>query len=232
MTTNNDSNKNSKPTPAYKTLKLIVVIGLAVAVGSGCKDKSGTEETGTDTDKQQQETRQEPIKEKVVPNKQVRLTTNYGDIVIELDTQKAPVTTANFLTYVEQGHYESTIFHRVIPRFMIQGGGFTADMQKKKTNPPIKNEASNGLKNVRGTLTMARTNDPDSATSQFFINLVDNGFLDYTAANPGYAVFGRVIEGMETVDKIGAVKTGMAAGMKDVPTKPVIIESAKVLGSD
>ena len=175
MTTNNDSNKNSKPTPAYKTLKLIVVIGLAVAVGSGCKDKSGTEETG-----------QEPIKEKVVPNTQVQLKTNYGDIVIELDTQKAPVTTANFLTYVEQGHYESTIFHRVIPRFMIQGGGFTADMQKKKTNPPIKNEASNGLKNVRGTLTMARTNDPDSATSQFFINLVDNGFLDYVAGrNPG-----------------------------------------------
>ncbi len=214
-----------------RALKIIVAIGLTVMVGLGCRSRSGTEENGTDTDKQQ-ETRQKPIKEKAVPNTQVRLTTNYGNIVIELDIQKAPVTTANFLTYVEQALYDGTIFHRVIPRFMIQGGGFTADMQRKKTNPPIKNEAGNGLKNKRGTVAMARTNDPDSATSQFFINLVDNQYLDYKAGSAGYAVFGRVVEGMETVDKIGAVKTDAAAGMKDVPLRPVIIESAKVVGDE
>jgi peptidyl-prolyl cis-trans isomerase B (cyclophilin B) len=209
----------------------ILIIGLAVAVGSGCRSKSRTEKAPSDTNKQHQ-TQKEIIKEHPVQNTQVRLTTNYGDIVIELDTQKAPVTTANFLEYVEQGHYDDTIFHRVIPGFMIQGGGFTADMQKKKTNPPIKNEASNGLKNLTGTLAMARTNNPDSATSQFFISLADNVFLDYTAANPGYAVFGRVIEGMDTVNKIDAVKTGVTKGMKDVPIDPVVIESAKLVTND
>jgi cyclophilin family peptidyl-prolyl cis-trans isomerase len=165
-------------------------------------------------------------KEKSMPK--VRLTTNYGDIVIELDADNAPLTTANFINYVEQGFYDGTIFHRVIAGFMIQGGGFTPDMKQKKTNPPIKNEANNGLKNKRGTIAMARTNNPDSATAQFFINLVDNGFLDYVSDNkPGYAVFGKVTEGMDTVDKIAAVKTGKSAGMDDVPTQPVIIESAK-----
>ncbi len=206
-----------------KTLKIIVVIGLAVLLASGCKDRSQKEEP--DNGKQQET----PVKEPTVQNTQVRLTTNFGDIVIELDSDKAPISTANFLAYANQGFYEGTIFHRVIAGFMIQGGGFTADMQKKKTNPPIKNEASNGLKNTRGTVAMARTNDPDSATSQFFINLVDNKYLDYKAVSSGYAVFGKVVEGMETVDKIGAVKTGVTAGMKDVPTQPVVIESAKLV---
>jgi peptidyl-prolyl cis-trans isomerase B (cyclophilin B) len=192
-----------------KTLTIILTVLLTVSV-VGCKSKSQSEKT--------------------MSNTQVRLTTNYGDIVIELDADKAPLTTANFLKYVEQGFYDGTIFHRVIAGFMIQGGGFTADMKKKQTNPPIKNEANNGLKNKRGTIAMARTNDPDSATAQFFINLVDNGFLDYVSDNkPGYAVFGKVTEGMDIVDKIAAVKTGSAAGMKDVPTHPVVIESAKLV---
>ncbi len=227
----------------------IIIIGLAITAVPGCRSKAKTEkvpadtneqqqtqketiketeQAGTDTNKQQ-ETQKETIKERAVKNTQVRLTTNHGEIVIELDTEKAPLTTANFLKYVEQGQYDGTIFHRVIPNFMIQGGGFTAEMQKKKTNPPIKNEASNGLKNLTGTLAMARTPAPDSATSQFFINLTDNAFLDYTAANPGYAVFGKVIEGMEIVDKIGAVKTGVTKGMKDVPIETVTIESAKLV---
>ena len=212
-----------------KTLKIILAVLLTVSL-VGCKPKSQTEQTGAVTTSNQPP--KEPIEEKPMSNTQVRLTTNYGDIVIELDADKAPITTANFLNYVEQGFYDGTIFHRVITGFMIQGGGFTPDMKQKKTNPPIKNEASNGLKNKRGTIAMARTSNPDSATAQFFINLVDNGFLDYVAGkNPGYAVFGKVIEGMDTVDKIAAVKTGKSAGMDDVPTKPVVIESAKLVES-
>jgi len=169
-------------------------------------------------------------KEQAMQGTQVRLKTSLGDIDIELDEEKAPITTANFLKYVESGHYDGTIFHRVIPNFMIQGGGFTSDMKKKETNPPIINEANNGLKNLRTTIAMARTNNPNSATCQFFINLMDNKSLDYAPGkNDGYAVFGKVVKGMETVDKIAAVKTGIAAGMKDVPLQPVIIESAKVI---
>ncbi len=204
----------SKHKPGHRTLKIVVIIVLAGAAGLAIKFIPGI------------------IKESAVHNTQVLLKTNFGDIAVELDEQKAPVTTANFLKYIKQGHYDGTIFHRVIPNFMIQGGGFAVDGQQKKPGPPITNEAGNGLKNMRGTIAMARTNDPDSATCQFFINLVDNGFLDYSAGrNPGYAVFGRVVEGMETVDKIGAVKTGAAAGMKDVPVQPVIIESVKVVGT-
>ena len=160
----------------------------------------------------------------------VKLETSMGDIVIELDEENAPITVKNFLGYTEEGFYDGTIFHRVIPNFMIQGGGFTADMKKKKTREPIANEASNGLKNERGTIAMARTNNPDSATSQFFINHKDNTNLNYAGkGKPGYAVFGKVAEGMDVVDTIAAVKTTRKGRSSDVPVKPVVIKSAKVV---
>jgi cyclophilin family peptidyl-prolyl cis-trans isomerase len=172
---------------------------------------------------------EEPKQMDVKP-KQVKLETNFGDIVIELDEKAAPVTVKNFLTYVDEGFYDGTIFHRVIPNFMIQGGGFTPDMEQKKTHPPIVNEANNGLKNNRGTIAMARTNNPDSATSQFFINHKDNDFLNYAGPDrPGYAVFGKVVDGMETVDKIAVVKTTRKGPHADVPIEPVVIKSAKVV---
>jgi peptidyl-prolyl cis-trans isomerase B (cyclophilin B) len=159
----------------------------------------------------------------------VKLETTKGDIVIEVNEKAAPVTAANFLQYVQDGFYDGTIFHRVIPNFMIQGGGFTPDMKQKATRPPIVNEAKNGLKNKRGTLAMARTNDPGSATAQFFINHVDNAYLDYSANNPGYAVFAQVVEGMDVVDAIAKVKTGTKEMFQDVPVEAVIIKSAKVI---
>src|SRR4030042_424663 len=172
---------------------------------------------------------EEPKQMDVKP-KQVKLETTMGDIVIELDDKAAPVTVKNFLAYVDEGFYDGTIFHRVIPNFMIQGGGFTPDMEQKKTHPPIVNEASNGLKNNRGTIAMARLPQPDSATSQFFINLKDNDFLNYAGQDkPGYAVFGKVVEGMETVDKIAAVKTATKGRHADVPVEPVVIKSAKIV---
>ncbi|MHC4571492.1 MAG: peptidylprolyl isomerase [Planctomycetota bacterium] len=162
--------------------------------------------------------------------KKVKLETSLGNIVVELNEEAAPITVKNFLQYVEEGFYDETIFHRVIRNFMIQGGGLTADMRKKQTHPPIVNEASNGLKNDRGTITMARTNDPDSATSQFFINHKNNDFLNYGGqSKPGYAVFGKVVEGMDVVDKIAAVKTMQSGGRSDVPAEPVLIKSAKVI---
>ena len=158
----------------------------------------------------------------------VKLTTSMGPIVIELDPVKAPISTENFLKYVDGGHYNGTVFHRVINGFMIQGGGFTKDMQQKPVNPPIKNESTNGLKNDNYTVAMARTNVRDSATSQFFINVKDNAFLNYAGeGNPGYAVFGKVVEGRDTVDKIKAVATGNQRGMGDVPTTAVVIEKAE-----
>lgn len=157
----------------------------------------------------------------------VVLETTHGEIVIELDADKAPVTVENFLAYVDAGHYDGTIFHRVIPKFMIQGGGFTEEMKEKPHRGPIKNEADNGLKNKRGTLAMARTQDINSATAQFFINLVDNAVLDHGGRDFGYAVFGKVTEGMKVVDKIAAVKTADRGGFEDVPVKPVIIKSAR-----
>jgi len=167
-------------------------------------------------------------------NPRVVLETSKGPIVIELFADKAPKTVENFLAYVDAGHYDGTVFHRVIPGFMVQGGGFTADMQQKTTRAPIQNEADNGVKNRRGTLAMARTNDPHSASSQFFINLVDNGFLDHTAKSAqgwGYAVFGEVVEGMETADAIAKVKSGNRGGHENVPVEPVVIESARRQGS-
>jgi cyclophilin family peptidyl-prolyl cis-trans isomerase len=163
---------------------------------------------------------------------QVKLETSKGDIVIELNEDKAPVTCENFLTYVKEGFFAGTIFHRVIKDFMIQGGGLTADMQSRPNHDPIKNEADNGLHNKRGTIAMARTADPHSATSQFFINHKDNAFLDYQdPANPGYAVFGRTVEGMDVVDVIAGVKTTRVDYYDDVPAETIEIISASVVDS-
>ena len=162
----------------------------------------------------------------------VKLTTNHGDIVIDLDAEKAPETVKNFLAYVEAGHYDNTIFHRVINGFMIQGGGMEPGMKQKDTKAPIKNEASNGLKNEAGTIAMARTQDPHSATAQFFINVADNDFLNFKAENVqgwGYCVFGRVSEGMDVVNKIKGVKTGTSGFHQDVPKEDVVIQRAEVV---
>jgi peptidyl-prolyl cis-trans isomerase A (cyclophilin A) len=159
----------------------------------------------------------------------VMLTTTLGVIEVEVDTEKAPVSAENFLKYVDDGFFDKTIFHRVIPGFMIQGGGFTSDLQQKPARAAIKNEAKNGVKNARGTLAMARTNVVDSATAQFFINVADNVFLNHAGpdARFGYAVFGRVISGMDVVDKIAGVPTARKGPHENVPTTPVVIESAK-----
>ncbi|MEE9513311.1 MAG: peptidylprolyl isomerase [Anaerolineales bacterium] len=157
----------------------------------------------------------------------VVLSTTLGEITIELYPDKAPVTVENFLAYVDAGYFDMTIFHRVIPGFVLQGGGFTEKMDQKKTRPPIKNEAENGLKNNRGTLSMARTSDINSATSQFFINLKDNSSLDHGTRDFGYAVFAKVTAGMDVVDKIAAVPTGNRGRFQDVPVKAVIIQSAR-----
>ncbi|PTT90498.1 cyclophilin [Pelomonas sp. HMWF004] len=160
---------------------------------------------------------------------QVKLTTNHGDILIELDAEKAPLSVANFLSYVRKGHYDGTVFHRVIKGFMVQGGGFEAGMNQKPTDAPIQNEANNGLKNAHYTLAMARTNAPHSATAQFFINTTNNGFLDFKSESPsgwGYAVFGKVIQGQDVVDEIEKSKTATKAGHGDVPVEDVVIEKA------
>ncbi len=161
----------------------------------------------------------------------VKITTNFGDITLELNAEKAPITVANFLQYVESGFYDGVIFHRVIDGFMVQGGGFDASMKQKKTNAEIKNEANNGLTNDKYTIAMARTSIPDSASSQFFINVGDNDFLNHTSPTSsgwGYCVFGKVTEGMDVVDKIKAVKTGSKAGHQDVPVDAVVIEKAVI----
>ena len=158
----------------------------------------------------------------------VLISTTNGDIEIELDPVKAPISSKNFLAYVDKGFYTNTIFHRVIPGFMVQGGGFTAQMQQKSTKDPIRNEASNGLHNTRGTLSMARTSNPNSATSQFFINVVDNAMLNATGPDNGYAVFGKVTAGMDVVDKIRAVPTGNRGMHQNVPTTPVTIVKASL----
>ncbi|HRP97370.1 MAG TPA: peptidylprolyl isomerase [Rhodocyclaceae bacterium] len=162
----------------------------------------------------------------------VKLHTNFGPITLELDADKAPETVKNFLAYVEAGHYDNTIFHRVINGFMIQGGGFEPGMKQKPTQAPIKNEADNGLKNLTGTIAMARTQAPHSATAQFFINVADNDFLNFRSPDPqgwGYCVFGRVTEGMDVVDKIRAVRTGSSGFHQDVPAEDVIIERAEIV---
>jgi peptidyl-prolyl cis-trans isomerase A (cyclophilin A) len=157
----------------------------------------------------------------------VRFETTLGGFTVELDAQKAPLSAENFLAYVDDGFFDGLIFHRVIPGFMIQGGGLDGGMEQKKGRAPIRNEATNGLKNRRGTLAMARTNDLHSATSQFFINLSDNEFLDNSPGNFGYAVFGRVVDGMDTIDRIAKERTGRRKGHDDVPVSDVVIQSAK-----
>jgi cyclophilin family peptidyl-prolyl cis-trans isomerase len=157
----------------------------------------------------------------------IRFETTLGNFTVELYDDKAPVSAENFSKYVDEGFFDGTVFHRIVPGFVIQGGGFTEDMTQKKNHPPIKNEADNGVKNTRGTLSMARTNDINSATSQFFVNLKDNDFLDHTRGNFGYAVFGKVTEGMDVIDKIAAVKTGRRRGFEDVPLDPVIMTSVR-----
>jgi peptidyl-prolyl cis-trans isomerase B (cyclophilin B) len=162
----------------------------------------------------------------------VKLTTSLGDITIQLNDEKAPISSANFLTYVKEGFYNGTIFHRIIKDFMAQGGGFDTDFKQKDVHAPIENEADNGLKNKRGTLAMARTNVPNSATAQFFINYKDNAFLNHTGKNAsgwGYAVFGEVIEGMDIVDKMAAEPTGTKNGHQDVPKTNIVIEKAEII---
>ena len=167
---------------------------------------------------------------KAVDNPQITLETSSGKIILELYPDRAPETVKNFIAYIDSEFYNDTVFHRVIPNFMIQGGGFTAGMRRKPTQMPIKNEADNGLKNERGTIAMARTADPDSATAQFFINTVNNEFLNHKSKDSkgwGYAVFGRVAEGMDVVDAIAGVKTGTRGAYRDVPIEPVIIRKAQ-----
>lgn len=166
--------------------------------------------------------------EESADNVHVLMKTSAGDIELELDRSKAPLSVDNFLTYVESKHYDGTIFHRVIRDFMIQGGGFSADMRQKATLPPIKNEAENGLKNTRGSIAMARTSVIDSATSQFFINVKDNSFLDHGARDFGYAVFGKVVKGMDVVDSIATSPTGA----RDIPRESILIESVSVIIDD
>ncbi|MBN2684625.1 MAG: peptidyl-prolyl cis-trans isomerase [Pontiellaceae bacterium] len=171
----------------------------------------------------------EPVKEErnVV---MILMKTSEGDIKLELDPEKAPKTVENFVSYVEEGHYDGTIFHRVIDNFMIQGGGFTEAMKQKPAPRTVENEAKNGLKNVVGSIAMARTPDPHSASAQFFINVRDNAFLDYPGQDGwGYCVFGKVVEGMDIVNKIKGVQTGIKAGMQDVPVEPIIIESVSII---
>lgn len=169
-------------------------------------------------------------------NPEVELKTSMGVITLELYPDKAPKTVENFLQYVKDGHFKGTIFHRVIPGFMVQGGGFTADFQQKKTRGPVQNEAGNGLKNDVGTVAMARTSDPQSATAQFFINHKNNDFLNYSAPTPqgwGYTVFGKVIKGMDVVNKIAAIETGpLGPFPSDVPRKTILIEDAKIVAAD
>ena len=167
-----------------------------------------------------------------MPAAHILMTTTVGSMTLELDADNAPKTVENFLSYVSNGFYDGTIFHRVINNFMVQGGGFTADMEQKATQAPIENEANNGLENALGTIAMARTQDPHSATAQFFINVQDNDFLNHTGENMqgwGYAVFGKVTDGEDVLDKIRCVQTGSQAGHQDVPVEPIIIESVTVI---
>jgi cyclophilin family peptidyl-prolyl cis-trans isomerase len=157
----------------------------------------------------------------------VRFETSHGTFTVELFAEKAPVSVENFLKYVDDGHFDGTIFHRIIPGFVIQGGGLTADFASKSTRAPISNEANNGLKNTRGSLSMARTNEINSATSQFFVNLADNAFLDHGPRDYGYAVFGRISDGMDVIDRIARVRTGTRKGYKDAPLEEVVVMSAR-----
>ena len=204
----------------------VILLSVIFALVFGCReDKDDVPQENNTTKNSIKETRQMDAEPK-----KVKLTTSMGNIIIELNEQAAPITVKNFLRYTQEQFYNGTIFHRVMPNFMIQGGGFSADMAEKPTHEQITNEASNGLKNDRGTIAMARTNNPNSATCQFFINHADNNFLNYTSPNnPGYTVFGKVIDGIDVVDAIAAVKTTTKGPHGDVPVEAVVIESAEVV---
>ena len=207
--------------------KLFIPLSLSLLMFA-CSGQNNNEATG-------EMESQEPIENQVeeepenqaLPMEYVEMITNKGTIVLELDPNAAPVTVANFLAYTDEGFYDGTIYHRVISNFMIQGGGFTPDGERKETKSPIELESENGPPNLTGTIAMARTPAPNSATSQFFINVADNDFLNFRPGNPGYAVFGRVIEGMEVVNEIRQVQTTVKNGMQDWPSDDVIIESVK-----
>ncbi len=209
----------------FTAILLAASVIIAAVFIAGCDEQQESA-----SKKQGQQTARKEEKKIATQPKKVKLATSLGDIVIELNEKAAPGTVKNFLRYTEEGFYDGTIFHRVIKGFMIQCGGFTSDMNQKQTHAPIENEAANGLKNDKGTIAMARTANPDSATSQFFINHKNNDSLNYIQdRNPGYAVFGKVVEGMDIVDKIAAVKTARKSRYSDVPVTPVVIKSAKVL---
>ncbi len=218
---------------------LIVILSILMLVlAVGCKKKEKQEISIEELNKMKEKLNKEEPKENqdqdsAKISKKVKIETTMGDIVVGLYEEKSPITVKNFLGYVEEGFYDNTIFHRVIKDFMVQGGGLTSEMQKKSTHPAIVNEAKNGLKNERGTIAMARTGNPDSATAQFFINHKDNAFLNYkNQREQGYAVFGEVTEGMETVEKIAVVQTTTRNGMGDVPAEIVVIKSVKLVSDD
>ncbi len=208
-------------------LCLAVVFALSSMVLAETESKDAEEETPK-AETESKAAQKVVVKTEKESNPLVIFETTKGKMTIELYPKEAPITVENFLTYVNEGFYEGTVFHRVIPRFVIQGGGMDADMKRKTTHDPIKNEADNGLKNLRGTLSMARTNDPNSATSQFFISLVDNTALDKSETSAGYAVFGKVIRGLDIVDSIAKVETTTKGQFRDVPAKPIAIIKAYV----
>jgi cyclophilin family peptidyl-prolyl cis-trans isomerase len=215
--------------------RLGILLISAIFCITGCEKKQGKQVKVGEEKAVEEKTIAAKSNEKEIAwrPKMVKIETSMGDITVELNQEAAPVTVGNFLKYTEEGFYDGLIFHRVIAGFMIQGGGFTPDMQRKQTHPPIVNEAANGLKNDRGTIAMARTPDPDSATSQFFINHKNNDSLNYVAGrNASYAVFGKVVEGLDVVDKIAAVRTVRLSGMADVPAEPVLIKSVKVIAGE
>jgi len=202
--------------------RTLLLWALAVAIG-GCTGNNVREQADNSVESNSQNTLEEETPEPV-PMEYVVIETSKGNISLELDPNKAPITVANFLAYVDSDFYENTVFHRVIDGFMIQGGGFTVEGEKKETRNPITLESNNGLSNEVGAIAMARTNAPNSATAQFFINLKDNKFLDYQPGNPGYAVFGRVTSGMDVVNEIRQAETGVKNGMRDWPIEDVIIQ--------
>ena len=192
-----------------KLLALVFALLFGMSIAADVADKTDT-----------------ALKPDISPKANVLLKTSLGNIVLELDSVAAPETTRNFLQYVDEGFYNNTVFHRVIANFMVQGGGFDPGMQEKATRAPIKNESSNGLKNIRGSIAMARTQNPDSASAQFFINLVDNAYLDGSPVKPGYAVFGKVTQGMDIIDKIGSAETASRGMHQDVPVQDILIITA------
>lgn len=221
-----------------KSMKALLVLGVVGSLAASVWAQASTPATEPKTEPAKVEpakTEPAPAKAEAAKLEYVQLSTTQGDIVLELNAEKAPITVANFVSYVDKGFYNGTVFHRVIPTFMIQGGGFDKEMNQKQTGEPIKNEFKNGLKNVRGSIAMARLNTPDSATAQFFINVVDNPNLDNGSpmtGGAGYAVFGKVIAGMEVVDKIRNLPTGVKARMPDVPNDLPVITAAKRMTRD